>query len=66
MIIYEEIFIHKWKKGYIFSMVPKNRTKSREKNLNIHGKILNWSKISFFEVRSTVYAPNRHKKPFKV
>ena len=47
-------------------MVPKNRTKSREKNLNIRGKILNWSKISFFEVKSTVFAPNSHKTWFKV
>ena len=44
----------------------KNARNGRKKILNIHGKILNCSKISFFDVRSAVFAHNRHKTRFKV
>ena len=44
----------------------KNVRNCRKKILNIHGKILNWSKISFLDVRSTVFTHKRHKKWFQV
>ena len=48
------------------SQGSRNARNGRKKILNIHGKILNWSEIPFFDVRSTVFAHNRHKKWFKV
>ena len=43
----------------------RNVRNCRKKILNIHGKILNWSKISFFDVRSAVFAHMAQKVVLK-
>ena len=60
---YKVIIINVYPGG---SETPKKARKCRHKKMNTHGKILNWPKFSFFDVRSTVFAPNRHKKSHKV